>query len=125
MALDEDRLYRLIGERIRAARERVAPKLSQARLAEKLGVSRASIVNIEAGRQRAPVHVLWQIAEILSVEIGFLIPTHAEYVEEGAPVRLDAEIVEQIEEAANGDPATRRLLTAFISKARTHTPEGS
>jgi len=49
-------------------------KLSQESLAEKVGMSRASIVNIEKGRQYPPIHLLWQIAEALNLEFGELIP---------------------------------------------------
>ena len=45
---DEDALYRTVGDRVRAARERQPTKVSQVALAKKLGISRASIVNIEA-----------------------------------------------------------------------------
>jgi transcriptional regulator with XRE-family HTH domain len=118
MALDEALLYRLVGEKVRAARLRAAPSLSQEKLARRLGVSRASVVNIEAGRQRPPLHVLWQIAEALNTELTFLIPRQSEYQVGAEPVRLDAQVVSQIEKAASGDAATRRKLTDFISAAQ-------
>lgn len=123
MARNAERLYGLIGARIRAARERIEPKLSQATLAKKVDMSRASIVNIEAGRQHPPLHVLWQLAEVLSVEAAALIPSHAEYIEDGEPIKLDSESVRKIEEAANGDPATRRLLSQFVSRNKPSTSE--
>src|SRR5207249_352007 len=111
--MNEELLYRLVGEKVRAARERLSPKRSQAKLAQALGLSRTSLVNIECGRQRAPLHVLWRIAEALGIELADLLPRQAEYSEGGEPVRLDERTVEQIERAANGDLATRRLLTQF------------
>lgn len=111
---DVDALYRLIGERIKSAREGVG--LSQAKLAKRLGLSRTSIVNIEAGRQRAPVHVLWHIAESIGTELGLLIPNQSDYRAQTDPVSLDAEMITKIEEAANGDPVTRRDLTAFLGR---------
>jgi transcriptional regulator with XRE-family HTH domain len=118
MALDQTLLYRLLGEKVRAARLRAAPPLSQDKLAKRLGVSRASVVNIEAGRQRPPLHVLWQIAEALNTELALLIPRQSEYQAGAEPVRLDAQVVNQIEKAASGDAATRRKLTDFISAAQ-------
>lgn len=115
---DYEFLYQAVGEKIRYIRERTSPKLSQAQLAARLGVSRASVVNIEAGRQHAPLHVLWQIAEVLGVEVSFLIPQHDELLETQAPIRLDEKTISQIEDAANGDLDTRRRLTGFISKAK-------
>ena len=123
MSLDEDRLYRLIGSRIRAARQRAVPSVSQTRLADGLGVSRASIVNIEAGKQRPPIHLLWKIADALGVDAVSLLPSSSEYKDGDEPFRLDREAIEKIEEAANGDPEQRRLLMEFVTKARTRTPE--
>jgi len=109
----------LLGEHIRIARQRIVPPISQVQLAEKIGVSRASIVNIEAGRQRPPLHVLWQIAEVLGTELAELIPSNAEFAKHQEPVELDEQMVVQIEEAAEGDATTRQLLTNFVSRART------
>jgi transcriptional regulator with XRE-family HTH domain len=120
MAPDEQLLYRLVGERIRIARQRHAPPMSQAQLAEKLKLSRASIVNIEAGRQRPPLHVLWQIAEVLGTELSLLIPSQAEYIKHEEAVELDEQTAAQIEAAASGDVTTRRLLTEFVGRVRAH-----
>jgi transcriptional regulator with XRE-family HTH domain len=115
---DNEMLYQAVGEKIRHVRERSKPKLSQAQLATRLGVSRASIVNIEAGRQHAPLHLLWQIAGVLDTELSLLIPQRDELLETQAPIKLDRQIISQIEDVANGDPDTRRWLTGFISKAK-------
>ncbi len=115
---DDEFLYQAVGEKIRHVRERSRPKLSQAQLATRLGVSRASIVNIEAGRQHAPLHVLWQIAGILGTELALLIPQRDELLETQVPIKLDERTISQIETAANGDPETRRQLTGFISKTK-------
>ncbi len=114
--MDLDILYRLIGERIRCARERAG--LSQAKLADKLRMSRTSIVNVEAGRQRLPLHVLWYIAEEVGTEAALLIPQQSEYHRETQPISLNAETIEVIEKAASGDPVTRRDLTNFIERVK-------
>ena len=75
---DFDELYRELGRRIRQARERNGEGLSQDALAKQLGISRASVVNIEAGRQRAPLHLLWQIAQLLGTDLTSLIPRNEE-----------------------------------------------
>ena len=117
MAVDESALYELIGARIRAARERQAPKMSQSSLAKKVRLTRASIVNIEAGRQRSPIHVIWRIAEALGIEPFQLLPRQADLDQAAIPVKLDAAAIKKIEAAANGDVHTRRLLTQFVSSA--------
>lgn len=120
MDAEEKRLYEVVGERIRQTRERSVPKISQAALSRKLGVSRASVVNIEAGRQHAPLYLMWRIAEMLGTELAALIPNHDEFLESIEPMKLDAGAVKQIEAAAEGDPGTRRLLTRFISSKKSH-----
>jgi transcriptional regulator with XRE-family HTH domain len=115
--MDESLLYQMVGEKIRSARERLNPRLSQAKLAEKLKITRVSVVNIEAGRQRPPLHLLWKIAEALDTEVALLLPRQQEYAEAGEPLRLDEKAIALIEEVANGDSATKRHLTHFVSRA--------
>lgn len=121
--MDEDRLYRLVGGRLRTIRERKRPRMSQQTLANRVDMTRASIVNIEAGRQRPPLHVLWQIAETLDVTLVDLLPTREEFAVAGEPVTLDAATVNQIVEAANGDAKSRDLLSDFISRAKSTVKE--
>ena len=124
---DFDELYRELGRRIRQARERNGERLSQDALAKRLGISRASVVNIEAGRQRAPLHLLWQIAELLGTDLTQLIPRSEELLAPANQVRLDKEMMKQIEEAANGDAGTIKVLTGFVGKlkATIETPRSS
>jgi transcriptional regulator with XRE-family HTH domain len=65
--------YKELGKKIAAAR-RIRAGLTQARLAAAVGLSRASIVNIEAGRQPVAVHHLVMIAAQLGLSVGDLIP---------------------------------------------------
>lgn len=71
-----DRFYVSVGDRIRSAR--TAARLTQAELAGRLGLARSSVANIEAGRQRVPLHVFVAIAEALAVDISELIPDGSE-----------------------------------------------
>lgn len=56
----DDELYIKIGDRIRTLRQN--KDMSQNELADHCGYSRVSVVNIEAGRQRAPVHMYGELA---------------------------------------------------------------
>jgi DNA-binding XRE family transcriptional regulator len=113
---DFDDLYRELGRKIRQARERQGHKLSQGTLAQRLGISRASMVNIEAGRQHAPLHLLWQIAELLGSDLTLLIPSRDELLATSNTVELEKAMMKQIEDFAKGDSARIKLLTGFASK---------
>lgn len=114
---DEEAVYRAVGERIRTAREQQADKLSQANLAKKLEISRASIVNIEAGRQHAPLYLLWKIAQQLDVELVSLIPSRADLAPAPSTVVLGSEMREEIKKYSNGDEAMESALSSFIAQA--------
>lgn len=95
----------------------MTPRMSQAKLASLIGLTRASVVNIEAGRQKAPVHVIWDISEALRVEVQDLIPRKAELEDIEIPLHLTPDQVESIEQMANVDARTKRLLLDFVSSA--------
>jgi transcriptional regulator with XRE-family HTH domain len=121
---DSDDIYRKVGRKIRQARERSSAKLSQDALARRLGISRASVVNIEAGRQRAPLHLLWQIADLLGTNLTLLIPSREELLAPTNRVELEKEMMKQIQNVADDDSSSIKVLTAFVSKltATVETP---
>ena len=70
-------VYREIGKRIqkcRSLRELSQADLVKALKARGLDLSRASLTNIENGRHRIQVHILFHIAEALGVGIRDLLP---------------------------------------------------
>jgi len=115
---DSSGLYRAVGHKIRTARERLEPKVSQAKLAQRLGISRVSVVNIEAGRQHAPLSVLWRIAEILETELVLLLPRRGELQAPPSPMHLDQKTLDQIKQAV-GDRQNQQKLTGAITKLKT------
>ena len=117
----DDRLYELIGERIAVARGHL--ELSQAKLALAVNVSRVSIVNIESGRQRPPVHVLWKIAAALKCEMVDFIPHRDELTARIAPPDLSPAILSEIARAAKDNPTTLRYLTDFVQRETRPTKE--
>ena len=70
--MDQPFLYRQIGSRIRSRRKQLG--LTQETLAGQLGLSRASLANIETGRQSVLVHRLYPIAQILELSVADLLP---------------------------------------------------
>jgi transcriptional regulator with XRE-family HTH domain len=64
--------YKELGELVRARRKKVG--LSQERLADLIGLTRTSITNIEKGRQRIPLDVLFALGEALKVDPRDILP---------------------------------------------------
>jgi transcriptional regulator with XRE-family HTH domain len=65
--LDFSAVRRRVGERVRALR--AGRGLTQLRLAERSGISRPSIANVEAGRQNVSLRQLCALAEALGVGV--------------------------------------------------------
>ena len=72
--VDERLLYERLGARIRELRG----SRSQEELANAAGVLRTSITNMEKGRQKPPLHVLYRLCAFLNVEAYELLPTLAD-----------------------------------------------
>lgn len=66
-------IYRSIGSAIRAKRRQL--DWSQEKLANMLTISRGTLANIEAGRQRIFIHQLYALAAALDLKPGDLLPT--------------------------------------------------
>jgi transcriptional regulator with XRE-family HTH domain len=67
--------YREFGRRL--ARARQDSGLSQELLGQRVALSRTSIVNIEKGRQRVPLHMLIEMADALGIASTELLPRKA------------------------------------------------
>lgn len=91
MDVDEEHLYQLVGEAVK--RRRVETGMTQSRLATEVGVTRTSVTNIETGRQKPPLHLLFKICAVLGVEGKDVIPENGEVVRsEAVPVEVDGEV---------------------------------
>ncbi len=120
---EETLLYKQMGLRLRALRERSSPKFSQAKLAKKLGISRASIVNIEGGRQHAPLILLWKITAALGAELVSIVPSRADLqLVDGSAINLNPEMLRQIKAHANGDRDLEQKLETFVGKVLKSPP---
>ena len=64
--------YRLVGDKVRSAR--IAAGLSQALLAEQVGLTRSSVANLEAARQRTSLYHFVLIAHALKTNVSELLP---------------------------------------------------
>ncbi|MEX5635827.1 helix-turn-helix domain-containing protein [Parafrankia sp. FMc2] len=108
-------LYTDIGGRVRRARKRQG--WSQVDLGRVVDLTRSSIANLEAGRQRPPVHVLLLIAKTLEVPVDALLPG-AEDLEKIA--RIPRPVVD----LAGQPDATHNFVTSVIRRATGGTPDG-
>lgn len=71
--MNEYAIYSALGEAV--AIRRKAMSLTQAQVAAKVGISRASIANIESGRQKVLLHQVYLLAEALKLpSIMSLVP---------------------------------------------------
>ena len=110
-----DSLYKELGRRVANARN--GAKLKQAELAEQVGLTRVSIANIESGRQRPPLHLLWQIAAVVKEDLFKIIPNPMDVAPNAGPAHLEPRIVESIERAVQHDPRAKGALVEFIRTA--------
>lgn len=88
MQLDKERLYTLIHEKLTACRD--AKRMTQELLARRSGVARSSIANFESGRQRLPLHSLYQLCAALDIEVTSLLPTIIEVTQTASEQKASA-----------------------------------
>lgn len=86
--MNEDGLYQALGKSV--ATRRKALNKTQADIAAKLSLSRASLANIERGNQKVLMHQVYRIAEALELsDVRDLLPLT---ILNGSSVVLDADI---------------------------------
>jgi transcriptional regulator with XRE-family HTH domain len=71
--MDRNSFYLQLGQAIRARRERLG--LTQTELAERVGLSRTSVTNVERGRQQVLLHQVVDFAKALRTDVAALTPT--------------------------------------------------
>jgi transcriptional regulator with XRE-family HTH domain len=116
-----DLFYVTLGQRIRERRERAS--LTQAQLGGQLvpPVTRASIANVEAGKQRLLAHSLAQVAQLLHVPLEELVPPALRPAPELVPA-----IERELREKLDLKPAiVARLTRAVQHVSTTHTDDAA
>ena len=68
-----ERLYTEFGRLLRE--KRIAGRLTQQAVAERVGLNRTSITNIELGKQHIPLHMLFELASAVSTSPDELLPS--------------------------------------------------
>lgn len=69
-------LYQILGAKIKSRREEL--NMNQNELGQKVDIGRASISNIEKGRQKPPLSVIYKICHELDVDVHSILPTYIE-----------------------------------------------
>lgn len=111
MQIDEILLYKQIGQQVKA--QRVKLGYSQAWLAERVGLLRTSITNIESGRQKLPLHSLYAICMALGVEPSEILPAASEVAsQEREEVVIDDQTRKRV------PPETARFIRALVNESR-------
>jgi DNA-binding XRE family transcriptional regulator len=109
MKTNETLLYQKLGQQIRRKREVV--NLTQMQLAERVDVLRTSITNIEAGRQKAPLHLIYELCAVLQVDIKDILPPLSELIEpENSPIEIGGRL-------KNIPPRSAELIDELLRKA--------
>lgn len=72
MNFDRVGFEREVGRRLHHARK--TRGMTQDEIAKRIGLPRPSYANIELGRQRIPVDVLWRAAVVLGLSVAALVP---------------------------------------------------
>lgn len=78
--INQERLYSYIGDQLRSHREQKG--VTQQELADLVNLERTSITNIERGRQKLPIHVLFGICKALGVGPNDVMPRVIDVAEE-------------------------------------------
>ena len=95
-------IYRIIGAKLAARRREL--RLKQAEVASMIGLTRASLANIESGRQKLMLHQIYRLAQALQVEfITDLVPSSFSFEQASGPLVIEGSDVsdtqrEQIEQ---------------------------
>src|ERR1700720_1113824 len=95
--MSKEILYEKLGRAIRSRRE--ALKMTQSDLAKYLELSRASITNIELGKQSVLVDQLFRFAEALKTEPSNLLPSGSLEPQPSKTEALSPELANWIERA--------------------------
>lgn len=97
-------MYKEVGRLVRA--HRIKQNLSQMDLARRVGHTRTSITNIEAGRQRLPLDLLFNFANVLGLEVRELLPpndsTLSPELQRKIPQQYDESQVRALKRLVNG-----------------------
>lgn len=107
---DQQAFYEDVGRRIRDARLKRKPRLTQEGLANLVSLTRTSITNVEKGRQKLLLHTLADIAAVLHVEPGSLLPS--------AVAEQDVQLDEALKNRPSAEKDWIRTAVSAVQRGR-------
>jgi transcriptional regulator with XRE-family HTH domain len=110
--MDESEIYRRLGSLVRQHRKRL--DMNQETLGRAIGLSRASVANIETGRQHIPLHHLYGLAGALRVDPQALLPSAAG----DGPPKADREIRSSLDLSERQQAAIAQVVDSIGLTAR-------
>jgi transcriptional regulator with XRE-family HTH domain len=105
-------LYQILGQKIKFRREEL--NMNQNELGDKANIGRASISNIEQGRQKPPLSVIYRICHELDVDVHAILPTYKEIEEQTNQVENGS--LKQYYDQYNLDYKTKELIDNLFKK---------
>jgi transcriptional regulator with XRE-family HTH domain len=90
MPINEKRLYESIGGKIKQLR--INKNYNQTELAQKIGLERTSVTNIETGKQKVTLATLYNISRSLDVSLDELLPNVDDLIDRTVMINNDREI---------------------------------
>jgi len=101
-------IYKAVGARIAARRRHLG--MTQETVAARLGMSRASLANIETGRQSLLLHNVYAIAEVLELSLVDLLPASSKQ-----PVTTEQDDVEIPDDLKSEQRKQIAMLVASVT----------
>lgn len=102
--------------RLREKHPKTERKVTQAELAEAVGIKRATLTNIEKGNQRTPIHIIYRLCEYFSVPLAEILPPVESFVEQ-----CDADV--EVEVGPDKYQITRKM-SQLVNRVRTSQKPG-
>ncbi|WP_316173357.1 MULTISPECIES: helix-turn-helix transcriptional regulator [unclassified Bradyrhizobium] len=91
-------IYRIVGAGLAARRKKL--RLKQQEVADQIGLTRASLANIERGRQKIMLHQIYRLASALKAEaITDLVPSTFTFEQTSGPLVIEGSEVTDAQRA--------------------------
>ena len=97
-AMADLEIYRIVGAGLAARRKKL--RLKQSEVADQIGLTRASLANMERGRQKIMLHQIYRLASALKAEsITDLVPSTFSFEQASGPLMIEGSDVSEAQRA--------------------------